>query len=272
MGEENQEQIEYWNDRAGATWTEMQERLDAMLAPISNEVIKRLGATSGEQILDVGCGCGDTSIAIHEAGASVVGVDISAPMLARARSRSSSVEFIEADAANHKFTTQFDAVFSRFGVMFFAEPNKAFKNLRGALKPDGRLQFVCWQPPQHNPWMSITGRAVQRFLSQPDTKPDPKAPGPFVFAEPAYVQEILTQAGFNNIEVQSYTCALKIANTLSEAIVMQTKIGPAARALVELEPAQRNEALQAVEAVLAEHSSDAGIALDSAVWMVSATA
>ena len=152
MSDTNQEQIDYWNQRAGATWAELQERLDALLAPLSKAGLNAAQVKAGERVLDVGCGCGDTSIALQQKGAEVLGVDVSAPMLEHARKRDSSVKYLQADAARTDFEGVFDLMFSRFGVMFFDDPKSAFKNLHGALKPDGRMLFVCWQPPAANPW------------------------------------------------------------------------------------------------------------------------
>jgi ubiquinone/menaquinone biosynthesis C-methylase UbiE len=170
MSSDNHEQIEYWNGRAGETWVAAQEQLDAMLAPISDALVERAEVMSGERAVDVGCGCGDTTLALAARGATVWGIDISEPMLNRARARApagAKVAFARTDAATQAFTPDHELVFSRFGVMFFADPHGAFRNLRTALTEGGRVCFVCWQAPQLNPWMAIAGRAVQPLLPQP---------------------------------------------------------------------------------------------------------
>jgi SAM-dependent methyltransferase len=266
----NQEQIEYWNERAGETWAELQDRLDALLAPLSAAGLAAARVRPGERVLDVGCGCGDTTIALSTVGASVLGVDVSAPMLARARSRDASIEYQQADAATTDFARAFDLVFSRFGVMFFDDPTAAFKNLYNALKPGGRLLFVCWQPPAVNPWMATAGRAIAPYLPPSDEAPNPRAPGPFAFADARYVEQILQDAGFSEIQINAHEESLKVADTLAEAVQFQTRVGPAARVMAELEGDQRAQALAAVEEALRPFDAEDGLHLDSAVWLVSA--
>ena len=272
MAQDNRQQIDYWNDRAGATWAELQDRLDQLLAPLSAAALAVANVQAGEHVLDVGCGCGDTSIELVRSGALVQGVDVSEPMLNRARSRSSEVEFILADAASFAGPQPYDLVFSRFGVMFFDDPVAAFCNLHRNLCPSGRVSFVCWQPPNKNPWMSVTGRAVAPFLPEPDSPPDPKAPGPFAFADDDYVTTILQDSGFKNIQLQSFESMLKVGNDADQAIQLQTRVGPAARVIAELDGETRAQALAAGREALAEHAGNNGIELGAAVWLVSATA
>lgn len=269
----NQEQIDYWNGEAGATWVTAQERLDAMLAPISDALIDRAAVRAGERAIDVGCGCGATSIELARRGAAVWGIDISGPMLDRARSRSAGVKnvaFSRKDAAEADFTPDHDLLFSRFGVMFFADPPGAFRNLHGALRAKGRLAFVCWQAPRDNPWVAIAGRAIQPFLPEPEVEPDPKAPGPFAFADPDYVRGILDAAGFAAIELEDFRTTLHLADDLEKAIEFQGQVGPVARALAELEGEKREAALAATRDALAPHVTDAGLDLGAACWIVTA--
>ena len=268
----NQEQIEYWNDRAGETWAELQDRLDALLAPLSAAALAAAEVRPGDHVLDVGCGCGDTSIAMSAMGAKVLGVDVSAPMLARARSRDASIEYQQADAATTDFARAFDLVFSRFGVMFFDDAAAAFRNLHNALTSDGRLLFVCWQPPARNPWMATAGRAIAPYLPSSDEAPNSRAPGPFAFADARYVEQILQDAGFSRIRIKSHEESLKVADTLAEAVQFQTRVGPAARVIAELEGDKRAQALAAVEDALRPFDRGSGLHLDSAVWLVSAEA
>jgi ubiquinone/menaquinone biosynthesis C-methylase UbiE len=269
----NQEQIEYWNDKAGPNWVDMQERLDSVLQPLSNAGLQAAAVKTEEQVLDVGCGCGDTSIALHNLGAKVLGVDVSGPMLNHARSRNGNIDYLQADAATSDFGgKRFDLVFSRFGVMFFADPVAAFRNIRGAMSENGRLLFVCWQPPSANPWMSAAGKAIAPFLPAPETPPDPRAPGPFAFAEEGYVNEILTLAGFNDVVISPHPESLKVADTVDEAVHFQTRLGPASRAMNELDGEQRTTALAAVREALMPFDKGQGVYMDAAVWLVSAKA
>ncbi len=272
--QDNQAQIEFWNGEAGDTWTQTQERMDALLQPLSDELLRRAAAQAGERALDVGCGCGATSLALHAAGAAVWGVDVSAPMLVRARERAqglSDIAFSQTDAATQAYTADHQLVISRFGVMFFDDPVAAFKQLRTALSDDGRLVFLCWQAPRENPWIAIAGRAVQPFQPEPETPIDPRAPGPFAFADREYLQDILQQAGYANISIESYTTNLLLARNLDEAMDFQSRIGPLARGLAEMDEATREQALHAARTALAEHLTDEGLRLGAATWLVTAT-
>ena len=272
---DNAEQIKYWNAKAGAIWVAQQAHLDHLLAPLSDAGLAAANFSANESALDIGCGCGDTTIALgtSQSTGAVTGMDISEPMLARARVRAgaiANVNFEQADAAMAEFNGQYDLLFSRFGVMFFADPKAAFKNLRKALKPSGRMVFVCWQPPSENPWMSLAGKAVQPFMPPAATPPNPHAPGPFAFSDPAHVLNILTDAGFANVQIESFNTPLHIADNLDDALYFQTQIGPAANAVATLEGAEKDQALNAVKEMFRPHMTSEGLDLEAAVWIVSA--
>ena len=272
---DNAEQIKYWNAKAGAIWVAQQAHLDQLLAPLSEAGLAAAKFAANESALDIGCGCGDTSIALgaSQSSGSVTGVDISEPMLAHAQIRADAmpnVSFEQADAAIAEFSDQYNLVFSRFGVMFFADPEAAFKNLRKALKPNGRMVFVCWQPPSENPWMSLAGKAVQPFMPPAATAPNPHAPGPFAFSDPAHVLAILSNAGFANVQIESFNTPLHIADNLDDALYFQTQIGPAANAVATLEGAEKDQALNAVKEMFRPHMTSEGLDLEAAVWIVSA--
>lgn len=269
----NDEQKAYWNGKAGETWTQAQERMDNMLLPISQAAIDFAAPQKGERVIDVGCGCGATSLAIAARGASVWGVDISEPMLARARERASGLAdlaFSVTDASSQEYTSDHDLVFSRFGVMFFDDPTAAFGNLRTALKADGRLAFVCWQAPRDNPWVSTGGRIVAPYLPEPDAPPDPRAPGPFAFADPQYLRDILQGAGFESIEIEPLTCELKVGTDIEDALQMQSQVGPIARALAELDADVLLKVREEVGAELSKHQRADGVYLGAACWLVRA--
>lgn len=273
MTDKNQQQIEYWNGKAGHTWAEAQQRLDTLLSPITAALVQGAAVQAGERVVDVGCGCGDTSLVLAAAGAAVWGIDISEPMLAVAKARGKGVEnlaFARTDAASQAFTPDHDLLFSRFGVMFFADPAAAFRNLRTALNPTGRLHFACWQPPRLNPWMAIAGKAVQPFLTEPGGEVDPRAPGPFAFADPDYVRGILEEAGFADIRFEPLTPTLHLADTLDDGVRFLQEVGPLSRVIGELDAQSREQALTAARAALAEHLTDDGLDLGAACWLVSA--
>lgn len=275
MSDSNAEQIKYWNGAAGATWTQSQERMDLMLQPLTQVALEAAAARADDHIIDIGCGCGDTSLQLATLAAQVRGIDISEPMLHRARARATdmgltNISFDTADAANTPLSAEHQLLFSRFGVMFFSDPTAAFTNLRTGLAPDGRLCFICWRPPRQNPWMSVGGAAIAPFLPEPETPPDPRAPGPFAFADKDYLAGLLTTAGFTNIDIEPVDRTLKLADTLDDAMRFQGEIGPVARALSELEGTQKEQALAAARAALAEHVTDTGIHLGAAIWLVRA--
>ena len=239
--ERNADQIAYWNGLGGQHWTDRQPVQDVLLAPISQILIERSGTKAGERIVDVGCGCGSTSIALAELvvpDGFVLGVDISTPMLARARElapKDLPLEFVLADATVYPFDPgSFDLVTSRFGVMFFADPVVSFANLRQALKASGRLAFACWREPRLNPWMMVPLQAAYKHVPKlPQLGPED--PGPFAFASEERVNRILREAGFAGIrmEPRDLTLDLAIGRGLDAAVQGALEIGPASRALAE---------------------------------------
>ena len=188
---------------------------------------------AGERVLDVGSGCGDSTMDLAHKVApagTVVGIDVSAMMLARARERAAgtdlNVSFIDDDAQTHVFDRgSFNLLFSRFGTMFFAAPQAAFVNLRRALGAGGRIAFVCWRAREENPWMTIPVQAAARYLPRPQPSP-PRAPGPFAFAERDYVLEILHAAGFRDIEIEAHDEHLRLGDDLESAVEHSVRIGP----------------------------------------------
>ncbi len=273
---DNAEQIEFWNGATAINWVATEERMDQLLAPLSAHVIDRAAVQSGDTVLDVGCGCGGTSLAMAALGAEVLGIDVSQPMLARAKEHGQGndrVEFIQADASTHEFDRQFDLLFSRFGVMFFADPVAAFANLRDALKPTGHACFICWQAMTENSWLAIPTAAVQPFLPKPEAgaeAPDPRAPGPFSFADADYLRQILTDAGFTEIAIEAHPVEMQVGTNLDEAMEFYTRIGPLSGVLETLDPADRDAARAAIEQVLVGRQTATGIALPGGCWIVTA--
>jgi SAM-dependent methyltransferase len=239
--------------------------------------MQALGLKVGEHVIDIGCGCGETTLALAtEVGAagSVLGVDISQPMLAVARKRIDAegltqASVTEADAQTHPFApVAADAVFSRFGVMFFEDPTAAFANILKGLKPGGRLAFVCWRPFTENPWMATPLAAAQPLFPEPAPPADPLAPGPFAFADPNRVRGILAGAGFTDIALKPQDKPIG-APDLDEAVETAPKVGPLGARLRET-PQLTGAVIAAVREALAAHTTPEGVRLASATWIVTA--
>jgi len=277
MTEPNREQAEYWNATAGPKWVAEQEHLDAQIRPLGELVIARLGDLKGKRVLDVGCGCGDHSLAVaRRVGrhGAVVGVDVSEPMLARARERGAqvgNVSFLAGDAQTQKFSAPFDVVTSRFGVMFFADFAAAFTNLAAALVPGGRLGFVCWQPLDRNPWMHLPMQTVARLVELPPPGP-PGSPGPFGLDDPARIRGALAAAGFTDVVLDDVREPQNVggAKTLEEAVAFLMVAGPAAAALKGASPEVRLRVADALRAALAPHVTPSGVVMPAASWIVTA--
>jgi SAM-dependent methyltransferase len=278
--DQNADQIAYWNGPGGQRWADRQRSQDVLLAPIADLLIDRARPAAGERIVDVGCGSGAISVALaQEVGSSghVMGIDISGPMLARARQTAPAglpVDFVLADATVYPFDpASFDLLVSRFGVMFFADPTLSFANLRQALKPSGRLAFACWREPRENPFFMAPLQAVYKHVPKPPL-PGPEDPGPFSFASEARVHRILGEAGFRGIAMEPCDLALDIAigHGLDAAIESALSIGPAARALAEQPPDVIAAATHSIREALTPLVRGQSVPLAAAIWIVTATA
>ena len=271
----NADQAKYWNTGAGETWAALQTRLDQQLEPLGRIAMSALAPRPGEHVLDIGCGTGQTThqlaTATGKAG-SVLGVDISRVMLdvAEARSPSPGVSFQEADAQTYPFaTSKFDAAFSRFGVMFFADPIAAFTNIRRALKTAGRLAFICWRAPAENLIMTLPMAAATPLLPPMPPAP-PSTQGPFAFADPEHIRNLLTRAGFTDIDITPHDQKIG-SGDLEQTLTVTLKVGPLGAILRE-HPDRRDAVIEAVRAALAPHDGPDGIKLASATWIVTARA
>ena len=208
----NRDQIEGWNNAVGKTWTRFQKQLDIQLAPIGARVLEIADVRPEEDALDIGCGAGAMTVDLSKrAGAHgrVAGVDISGPLLAVARARAvdpaaAPIAWIEADAQVHAFAPQtLDLAISRFGVMFFDDPAAAFANLHRATKPGGRLVFACWRGIEENPWLTLPLDAAAHLVPLPRPT-SVGAPGPFAFADPKRVDDMLGRAGWTKVALDRF--------------------------------------------------------------------
>lgn len=279
----NATQIEFWNGETGQNWVSHDALMEAMLQPLGEAVMDSLSPKPGEHVLDIGCGCGHTSLSLADrvgAEGSVTGIDISAPMLAVASQLAAehnaghkSVQFLEADAQTHRFTPEsYDAAFSRFGVMFFEDPVAAFTNIRASLRPSGRLAFCCWQPRAVNPFMTVPAMAALELLPAPPEIP-PRTPGPFAFEEADYVAEILTEAGFEHVAVTPLRQPLTFGRgmSLEDIVERLVEIGPIAQMVREApEDLQQPVRDKVVDAVAPFYQAGAGMTLEGQFWLVTA--
>ena len=269
----NAAQAAYWNDSAGPTWVELQDKLDAQIEGVGLAAMAVLAPVPGERLVDVGCGCGATTLELARRvgeGGAVLGADISAPMLAVAKRRAAAAglrwtSFVEADVQTHAFTPA-DGFFSRFGVMFFADPTAAFANLRRALKPGGRVAFLCWRSPMENPVLTAASIAAAPLLPAPPIAPDPTAPGPFAFADKDRVAGALKGAGFGDITIEPHDGKMGWPD-VDAALTLALRVGPLGAALRE-HPEAHDRVVGAVRDMLESHRSPDGILLDSATWIV----
>ena len=275
----NADQIAYWNGPAGQRWLDRQQAQDALLAPISEVLLDRAGPRVGERVLDIGCGCGATSIALARCVAPtghVLGIDVSAPMLGRARRLAPEglpVEFALADATVYPFEPgQADLLCSRFGVMFFADPVRSFVNMRCGLRGGARLVVACWREPRENPWVLLPLQQAYRHVPRlPEVGPED--PGPFSFASERRVRGIFERAGFGAIELEPIDVSLDLANGggLDAAVDTAMGIGPASRALDGQPAAMRAAAADSIRAALAQYQVGNAVPLSGAFWIVAAT-
>lgn len=276
----NAEQVTYWNAQSGPIWVARQAALDRMIAPFGARAMDALAPRPGERIVDVGCGCGDTSLALaRRVGPSgaVLGIDVSEPMLARARERAAAerlaqVRFVAGDAQTHAFAAaSADALFSRFGVMFFVDPTAAFANLRTALQPDGRLAFVCWQERAANPWMTTLLAALASAVALPPP-PAPDAPGPFALGDRERLRRILDGAGFRDVAIEPFTPPVVLGGggTLDESVEFALDLGPTSAALRDGGPEARPRITAALHEALAPFATPGGVTMPAAAWIVTA--
>lgn len=277
----NDEQAEYWNSAEQTDrWVRQQEKYDRMLAPFGALLLSAAALSDGYHVLDVGCGCGALTLdAARTVGRGTsTGIDLSAQMLERARQNAArlavtNAAFEQGDAQTHHFGRAFDAVFSRFGVMFFADPVAAFANLRTATRPGGRLTFACWQPQAANDWLSVPVTALAEHLPVPDLAGEPGAPGMFGLAEPDRIRHVLAVSGWRGVSVTSERRPVQVGGGSLDDAVTFVRTGPAGRKILDqADPEQQARAVGALRAVLARHASADGVYLDAAIWLVQASA
>lgn len=274
----NEQQIAHWNADGGGRWARLSATLDKAIEPFGLAAMDAAGVREGDRVVDVGCGCGATVVALSERvgpTGRVVGVDVSAPMLEVARERTigrDNVRLVESDATHADLADRaHDLLFSRFGVMFFADPTRSFRALARALTPDARVAFVCWRSLRDNAWARVPLEAVLPFVG-PMERPAPDAPGPFSFADPARVRTILEAAGLANVKIDPFDHPMSIGPTadLDDAVDHAMDLGPTARALANADAPTRARARTALRTALTPHHTPLGVTLPASSWLITA--
>ena len=269
-----------WNGETGQDFVRQQDRYDQMLEPWAELVADLAGIRPAERVLDVGCGCGATTLdAAARTGpdGAVLGVDLSAPMVERARERAAAagyrhVRFAVADAQAGDIGTDHDVVISRLGVMFFDDPTAAFAHLAAATRPGGRLAAVAWTGALEQEWMLVPGGAAMQHVPFPDFG-EPGAPGMFGLADADRTAATLADAGWSDvaIERQQRPMLLGGPGTLDDAMAFATASGPGTTLLGGApDDATRARAIQAIRDALAEHVTADGVRLSGTVWAITA--
>lgn len=263
-----------WDDSRSHNWIILQDALERMLAPIGDAAIRALAPQEGESFLDVGCGCGRTSLALARAAGpdgSVTGADLSPSMLATGRAQATAerlgnVHFIEANAQTHDFgPARFDGLFSRFGVMFFDDSVAAFTNLAKTLKPGGRLAFACWRDRREVEWFEMPIRAAGRHIPAPDLPGE--GPGAFSLARPERIRSVLTAAGFSDIGIAPLD--MRTGGGDIDEVLSILKIGFVGEHIRQF-PDKADTAWEAVRRELAAYAAPDGVFIGTGTWTVTA--
>jgi SAM-dependent methyltransferase len=269
----NQEQNARWNGYDGDYWVAQQDRLDGLLTPVSDALLDFAAPAPQSIVLDIGCGCGATTLEFARRAGRVIGLDISEPMLKRAADRLSAhpnATVKLGDAAVLPLSDlAADLMVSRFGVMFFGDPIAAFSNLRTALVPGGRLRLAVWRSINENPWMQVPLHAAYEHVPRLP-QPDPEAPGPFAFADTERVTRILTAAGFTTPTFTKLDLPMNLGANLDAAVRQATEMGAAKGALKDQPEDLRAAAMVSIRRALEPHLTSNGVILPGAVWLIGA--
>jgi len=275
----NQGQTEAWNGGESVHYVSHADRYDRQLAPFTEALMQHVRIGPNDTVLDIGCGCGVTTLRAAQRARAALGVDISHPLvgIATDRARAAAVDnarFVVADAQTHAFgDSEFDVIISQFGLMFFDDPEGAFVNLRRALASGGRAAFICWQELDANEWLTVVGSAVARYVELPDLGGRAGGPGMFAFKNPDETAALLTEVGFTRVVVEPVSTTILLAGggTLDESIDFLLGMGMVRGLLGRLDDDERGTAVDEIRATLAErYELGVGVRLGAAGWLVSA--
>ena len=276
----NAREVQYWNSTHTRAWADEYEAIDRLFAGLTRVALDHAAPKLGERVIDIGCGSGTTVLELAaRVGPSgyVLGADVSKPSVEKTRERIAAAgvhqaEAILCDVSTHVFpANSSDLVFSRFGIMFFAEPVATFVNIRKAIKRDGRLALAVFRTLQENKWATAILAAV-RHLLPPLTPPGPEDPGQFSWGDAARVHRILEAASFQDVSLTPHDPAMPLAGRggAAEAASFMLRVGPVARAASEASEEQRSEVRAALETFFRSHEGPQGIVFQGAIWIVTA--
>ena len=280
MSEVNKNQKDFWSGKGGDIWVDRQNAMDTMLSPLGKAALNKLNFNEEENVLDIGCGCGHTTLNIAKRigpSGNVTGLDISEPMLKRAKESAveksiTNTSFKCVDVQTEDLGDQiYSAAFSRFGVMFFEDSIAAFKNINKSLISGGYLSFVCWQSPAVNPWQSLFIQEVKKFLDLPS--PPPRSPGPFAFMESEYVSSILEESKFQDINIEGHEAEVNMfsGRTLSDSVKDYISINPVVTEMLrDSSEDQTTEIVNSAIEAFSPYYSEKGLIFPSATWLVTA--
>ena len=268
-----EDQAEYWNRVAGPTWAADQSLIDAAFRDYSHALLAHANPRPGERVIDVGCGCGTTTIAAARRCGFATGLDISRPMLQQARrlARAAAVaaEFLEVDAASHRRQDgSIDLIISQFGLMFFDSPRQAFSNMFRWLSPGGRLVALCWQNADNNPWLMLPGQVARAYVDVPTAHIEDSAI--FSLGEAGSLVTLLVDAGFSEVRLKSIAYPLRVEGALERGFYFFVERAPLTSSLMSVDGATCDTALQALRDAIAVHHDGTGVALTGAAWLVEA--
>lgn len=273
----NAGQAETWNGDDGRYWVQQRERQEARYRRLTPHLMAAAGIRADSRVLDIGCGSGGTSLEAARAAAegSVLGVDVSAPMLAEARKRAADsglpqAAFERGDAQVHRFEDgAFDIAISRFGVMFFADPEAAFANIARALRPGGQLAFLCWRSLRDNAYMTVPMDAIAPYVQLPELDA-PGAPGPFSLSDADRIRKLLDGTGFDEITISAVDEPMWMGPDPDDVVAYQLDMPGSRAMLAEASAEARAKTVTALREALAEHQGSDGVTLGSAAWLVTA--
>jgi SAM-dependent methyltransferase len=279
---ENEESQRAWDGVLFDRFLNFREQVVLGLGAFGTEAMRRFPPAQGERVVDIGCGFGDSSTQLAEMvgpTGSVLGVDIAPRFIELATSEVTlpNLRFEAKDVQAAPFDQQFDYAFARFGTMFFDNPVAAMRNVRNALSDDGRLCIVVWRRREENPWLYVAEQVVRPLLPEEEETVDEAhcGPGPFSMAGADTVSMQLRAAGFGEISFHRFDMPFMLGRNLNEAIELNLALGPAAEAYRfagDAGPAIRPQLEALLREALAPYTTDAGVILDSSVWIITASA